>query len=263
MTAKPLAVTGFLAMLAVIAINAMAVLLPLNNMSTGAISDLYPNLFVPAGFTFSIWSLIYILLLMFTIYQVLIASGRVLNPMAAAGRPGSVNQLAILRLFLYTCILNISWIFLWHYLQVRLSVIVMLLFLVTLIALHRKLLALKNISAGQQLFIRLPVSVYLGWISVATIANTTAWLVSESWSGWGIPPETWSSGAIITATLLGVLALIRWRDLAYAGVISWALYGISYKQQDHALVAGTATACMVLLLAGIVFIFFKNRLVKS
>ncbi|MBC6491207.1 TspO/MBR family protein [Flavihumibacter stibioxidans] len=263
MTAKPLAVTGFIAMLAVIAINAMAVLLPLNNMSTGAISDLYPNLFVPAGFTFSIWSLIYILLLMFNIYQVLIASGKVLNPLAPAGRGSSEIQMSVLRLFLLTCILNISWIFLWHYLQIRLSVIIMLLFLVSLIALHRKLLALKNISAGQQLFIRLPVSVYLGWISVATIANITAWLVSESWSGWGIQPETWSSGMIITATLLGVLALIKWRDLAYTGVISWALYGIYSKQHDHALVAKTATAGMVILLAGIVFTFLKKRAAKS
>lgn len=263
MRAKTLSLTTIVAMLAVLAVNAMAVLLPLNNMSTGAISDLYPNLFVPAGFTFSIWSVIYILLIMFTVYQAMMAFGSTLNPMAPAGRTSSPLQLSILRLFLLTCALNIGWIFLWHYLQIRLSVIVMLLFLATLILLHRRLLGLKNLSAGQQLFIRTPISVYFGWISVATIANITAWLVAEDWNGWGIGAETWSSLMIITASILGGYALLKWKDMAYALVICWALYGIFFKQQDHALVAKTAIAGMVILLAGTGFTFLKKRVSKS
>ena len=263
MNPRILSLTSLVAMLVVIAINALAVLLPLNNMSTGAISDLYPNLFVPAGFTFSIWSVIYILLMLFTIYQVMIAWGKSKNPMAPAGRIASPLQVSILRTFLLTCLLNIGWIFSWHYLQIRLSVILMLLFLITLGVLHRKILLLKNLSAGQQIFIRLPVSVYFGWISVATIANITAMLVAENWGAWGIDAEIWSSTMIIIASILGILALYKWKEIPYALVISWALYGISQKQHDHALVAKTAVAGMVILLAGIVFTFLKKRSLRS
>lgn len=263
MNPRILSLTSLVAMLVVIAINALAVLLPLNNMSTGAISDLYPNLFVPAGFTFSIWSVIYILLLMFTFFQVRMAWGKSKNPMVPAGQMASPLQVSILRIFLLTCLLNISWIFSWHYLQIRLSVIVMLLFLIALGVLHRKILLLKNLSAGQQIFIRLPVSVYFGWISVATIANITAMLVAENWGAWGIGAEIWSSTMILIASILGILALYKWKEIPYALVISWALYGISQKQHDHALVAKTAVAGMVILLAGIVFTFLKKRSLRS
>ncbi|MCG7856445.1 tryptophan-rich sensory protein [Flavihumibacter sediminis] len=256
---KTWAVLGLLAMIAVIIVNAMAVMLPLNGMSTGAISDRYPNLFVPAGFTFSIWSVIYALLLTYTIYHLIVA-------FSAPGSRIPYQRLeSVLNLFVVTCILNISWIFCWHYLQIRLSVIVMLLFLSTLIYIYQKLLPLRGeLTLTQKVCIRLPFSVYLGWISVATIANITALLVDMEWQGAGIEAASWSSIMIVVATLLGIYFLVKFKDVAYALVISWALYGIYSRQgADNAMVGNVAQACLFLLLAGAVFTFIRKKIVHT
>jgi len=174
---------NWLLFIIVIATNALANILPINGYNTGQISAFYPNYFVPAGFTFSIWGIIYLFLLNYCIsYTYFTIKQRKF--------PEIIKYLdAITPYFWVTCILNAGWILAWHYLQVGISVVIMLTFLIALIQIfvimQKQVVTLKPLY---QFLIKTPFSVYLGWISVATIANITAYLVHLKWSGiWDRP----------------------------------------------------------------------------
>lgn len=201
----------------VLAVNALANALPLNNKTTGELSDRYVNLFVPAGITFSIWGVIYILLLMMVIYGFL-------NKREDLSKQRYVMSLNF--------ILNIAWIFFWHYEQVFLSWGVMLLLLGTLIKADRFTLP-KALSLREKVFLVLPVHVYLGWISVATIANTTALLVSLNWQGWGLSEVFWTLFVMSAAFILAIVMLLREKNAPFALVIIWAFLGIIIKRTQN------------------------------
>ena len=197
-----------------ILMNYLANALPLNNVTTGQLSDSYPNLFVPAGVTFSIWGIIYLLLLIFCVVQF----------------TGS-NQLVISGitwLFAVTCILNALWIVTWHYRLVPLSLIVMIALLVTLIVINFRIRELPYT------FIKAAFGVYLGWICIATIANVTALLVNYGWTGFGLPEVIWAIGMIVTGALITSFALYTLTN-PYIGLsVIWAFIGIALKRQgDH------------------------------
>jgi len=150
-----------LAYVVMIAANALANILPINNRTTGAVSDSYPNLFAPAGLTFSIWGLIYLLLAGYVVYQF---TKRAANKESLLGK---INPL-----FIATSLANFLWIFAWHYDYIGFSVILMLILLFLLIKIA-DILRREKFSAWEKLFIMAPFSVYFGWITVATIANIT------------------------------------------------------------------------------------------
>jgi hypothetical protein len=224
MNPRTLAILNLLAFAGVIAVNALANALPINGMNTGEVSALYPNRFVPAGFTFSIWSIIYLLMAGFTALSVKWLWN------APDASPGLVFR-DVSPWFIATCVLNAGWIFVWHHLMVGLSVFVMLVFLALLIFIYVKLQPHRSTLRGaNSVFVYGFFTVYLGWICVATIANVTAWLVSMKWGGFGIEPEGWSMTMMAVALLLGVLFIRYGRDHAYAWVIAWALFGIHGSQ---------------------------------
>jgi hypothetical protein len=249
-------ILNLLAFIGVVIVNALAVILPINGMSTAAVSDRYPNLFVPAGFTFSIWSVIYSLLLAHVVFSIIIAFRKKPDPPAieAIGN----TQL----LFFISCLLNMGWILLWHHLQIGLTVLVMLCFLVVLIVIYRKQAAGKaRLSRSNSFFIRRPFLVYLGWISVATIANITAMLVYDNWGAFGWEAWIWACILIIIAAILGLYFSVARKDPAYSLVIAWALYGIYAKQQHGSLqVAQTAGfSCLIVLLTAIAGLYLNFR----
>jgi hypothetical protein len=206
-----------------VVVNGLAVILPINNKSTGQLSDQYPNLFVPAGLTFSIWSVIYLLLTVYCVYELL--------PKVWRNHQQGVFIERIGPLFIFSSILNMGWIFAWHYELVSLSVAIMLLFLLILITIYLKLrIGMSEAPAQEKYLVHLPFSIYLGWISVATIANITALLVYWKWDGFGLSPQLWTVAVIAVAIGLAVSMLIRHRDIFYALVIDWALLGILLKR---------------------------------
>lgn len=225
---------GFLFM---IAMNTLANALPLFGRNTGEISALFPNLFVPAGFTFSIWGLIYLLLLLFTIAQ--------MKGAFSAGKPAPAFVARIGPWFLLSSMANGLWIIAWHALQPLLSLAVMLALLGSLIRLYQALN--EQAGAGEKYAVRLPISVYLGWISVATIANTAAVLVHYDWGGFGISPEVWTVAMIAVAAIAGLFFLWKRSDVPYALVIIWALYGILARTD-----AAQSPAIFYALLGGMV-----------
>ena len=198
-----LKISNLLAFLATIAINAMANALPINGRTTGELSDLYPNLFVPAGITFSIWALIYILLAVFVVYQL---------AAPAAQSTGIVEKIG--PWFLIASAANIGWIFLWHYQRVSASLLAMLLLLAALLAVYLRLgIGVQPAPWRGRLLVQLPFSVYLGWITVATVANVTAMLVNTGWNRFGASEEFWTVVVLAVAALITLAVLFTRSDL--------------------------------------------------
>jgi len=215
-----LKVANLIAFLATVAVNALANALPINGKTTGELSDLYPNLFVPAGVTFSIWGVIYLLLAVFVVYQIVIP-----NRSAA----GFMEKISLL--FILASAANIGWIFLWHHQQATVSLVAMLVLLASLLAIYLRLgIGMQAASWRERLLLHLPFSVYLGWITVATIANVTAVLVHISWNRFGVSEELWTVVILIVVALITLAVLFTRNDLFYALVILWAFLGILLKR---------------------------------
>jgi len=217
-----LSIINLAGFLGTVVVNGLATSLPINNKTTGELSDQYPNLFVPAGLTFSIWGLIYILLAIFTIYSVIIAIKK-----DAAG--SFINKIGLL--FFLSCIANMAWIFAWHYEIVPLSLVIMLLLLGFLIAIYMRLgVGKKGPAKKEQYLVHLPFSVYLGWITIATIANVTALLVDVNWNRFGLSEQFWAVAVIIVGIAIALSVLLRRQDIYYCLVVDWALLGILIKR---------------------------------
>ncbi|MEY3208362.1 MAG: hypothetical protein RL064_393 [Bacteroidota bacterium] len=244
----------------VILVNALANILPINGYNTGQVSGFYPNYFVPAGFTFSIWGIIYLLLftyaIAFTYYT--IKSDKFPKVQAYLNKTNT--------LFLVTCILNISWIFAWHYLQVELSVLIMLFFLTALCKIFIESNKFVQLLKPIQVFLLItPFTIYLGWISVATIANFTALFVKISWNGFGIEAMYWSGLMIFIAVVLGLLFLFKYSAISFTMVIAWALWGIKARQGKEEIINDISSMGLLILLGSIVFFVFgkaKKRLAQ-
>ena len=211
-------ISVILTILATIVVNVLANALPINGQNTGQISDRFQVYFVPAGYVFSIWGLIYLGLIAFAIFQALPSQRE--NPrLRKVGWWIALGGLT-----------NIAWIFLWHYEQFPLTIIAMLVLLCTLILTYLGLdIARSKVSAAEKWAAHLPFSIYLGWITVATVANITSVLDYVQWDGFGIAPEIWMGIVLLAVLVIAILMNFNRRDVAYAAVILWALAGISIK----------------------------------
>lgn len=242
-------------LIGMIAANALANILPINQLNTGQISAFYPNYFVPAGFTFSIWGIIYLLLINYAISYTYFTVLSDKFPKVAA-------YLSVInKWFWVTCFLNASWILAWHYLWIWTSVLIMLLFLSTLIYIFIKGKEKESaLSKTQSFLLYTPFLVYLGWISVATIANITALLVKIDWNGSGISPVTWSLLMMITATILAIYFIWVEKTASYSFVIMWALWGIRAARADDApFLSQAALVGLVLLFILLISGFIKKE----
>jgi hypothetical protein len=224
-----------------ILMNYLANALPLNNVTTGQLSDSYPNLFVPAGITFSIWGVIYLLLLIFCIMQFTVTG------------TGQQAVAAISWLFALSCILNALWIVCWHYRQVSVSLLVMLGILVTLIFIN---MSLRSLPMG---LIKAAFGIYLGWICIAAIANVTTLLVNAGWDGFSIGEQTWTIVMIFTGALIVSVTILRLNNPFIGFSVIWAFIGIAIKRQDdYRTIFLTAIAAM-LIVAGITLWGFLKK----
>lgn len=220
-----------LSLIATLAVNALANIIPFNGITTGEVSDSFKVFFVPAGYVFSIWSLIYLLLIGFSIYQALPAQRE--NP-----RLRKIGWL-----FAAANLINAAWMFAWHYFLLPLSLVLMLALLVVLIAIYLRLGIGRTPTRGiEQVLVNLPFSIYLGWITVATVANTTNTLDYLGWKGGGIDPQVWAAVMLGAASLIGLLMALTRRDAGYLLVLVWAFIGIAVKFPGTAVVAPAAWA---------------------
>lgn len=222
--------------------NYLANALPLNNKTTGELSDSFPNLFVPAGLTFSIWGVIYILLLLYVIFQFKDSNALAVSKISLA--------------FGITCLLNALWIVFWHYGKLPLSLLVMAGLLASLIYIN---IAIRDLPFG---IIKASFGIYLGWICIATIANVTAVLVTSGWNGFNISQEVWTIIMIAVGTLLVALAIYRLNNPFLGLAVVWAFLGIAIKRQDdYKTILITAVIAMVVISGVTIWGFMRKNIV--
>lgn len=239
---------NILLFLGVIAVNTLAVVLPLGGRSTGEISDMYPTPITPAGYAFMIWSVIYLLLAGFVIYQ---ANRSYENR-------DSVQAIGIW--FVVSCVLNMAWIVLWHYLYIEWSLAAMIALFFSLLIIYRKTRAITFPTRGETWFVRLPFSIYLGWISVATLVNIAVVLSKHEWNGLGLSSPQRAILMLAIGAVLAVLISFRPRDGVLPLVFVWAYIAIAVKQQDTRNVYLTAgTLAIILFVYAIWLLFIRTR----
>jgi hypothetical protein len=227
-----------------IVMNYLANALPLNNKTTGELSDQYPNLFVPAGITFSIWGIIYILLLVFLILQFRESNKSLVVSIGWA--------------FALSSLLNALWILAWHYELLPLSLLIMIGLLGCLLFISWKIYPLPLA------WTKAAFGVYLGWICIATIANVTALLVNYNWNGWGIPDQIWAIIMIGIGMVITAFALIRFQN-PYIGLAAiWAFTGIVIKRLGNNTYIETAAVIAIgMMIVVTVWVFMYPTFYKS
>jgi len=256
---KLLQVGNIIAVILTIIVNSLANILPIGGKYTGELSDNIPNLFVPAGITFAIWGIIYVLIILFAIYLAkdLFKKEKTTKPFLEK----------ISYFFILASLANIIWIFLWHYEQILLSLLAMVLLFVSLLVIYLRLnIGIEKVSMKEKLFVHIPISVYIGWITVATIANVTAVLVTIGWDGFGISEQIWTILILIVVTLLTLIIIVTRRDIAYSLVIVWALLGVVLKRLStdqiygvQTQIATTAAIAIIVIIATLIITMFRIR----
>jgi benzodiazapine receptor len=194
----------------------------IGGQNTAAISNNNPTLVTPAGYVFSIWGVIYILLGAFVVYQ------------ALPRERDSDYRRKIGSLFVLSSLINISWIFVWQFEIYILSVALIFALLLSLIAIYLRLnIGRSKVKYSERLVVHLPFSVYLGWITIASIADVAVTLTAYDWNGFGISPEMWAIIVVATALVITILMLGVRKDVAYALVVIWALIGIGVNHSNN------------------------------
>lgn len=235
-----LAAGNLIALLATIAVNYLSNAIPFSGQTAGDIAAKFDVIFKPAGYAFTIWGLIYLSLLIFAIYQIL-----------PAQRQSGLSE-KIGPFFILSCIANASWLYFWHQERFFLTVILMLVLLFSLIAIYLRLgIGAQPVGAVERWFVHLPFSLYLGWISVATIANLTIFLASIDWSGFGLSPSFWFGVVLLAGLLLSFSMSWQRHDLAYGLVIVWAFVAVAVQNSgvpSASLLSWLAAALSVIVL---------------
>jgi benzodiazapine receptor len=228
---------NIIAFIVTLAVNGLAGTTVLNGRTTAQVSDLYSNPFTPAGYVFAIWGIIYALLLVFAVYQ------------ALPKQKDKPFQKQISALFILSSVLNVVWLFLWQYDYITVSVVLMFALLATLTTIYLRLDIGKSVvPLKEKLCVHLPFSVYLGWITVASIANVAAALVSVGWDGFGLSAETWAIAAMSIALIVTLIVIAARKDTAYSLVVVWALAGIAVKQSTHPNIVAVAEVGIAVIL---------------
>ncbi|MFW9919354.1 MAG: hypothetical protein ACFFED_07130 [Candidatus Thorarchaeota archaeon] len=254
MNSKFLQIMNVIAVIAAIVFNALVNIIPVNNITTGAVSDAFPNLFTPPGYVFAIWAVIYTLAIIFMVYQV----------RSNQRAESYLGQIGIL--YLVGSIINIVWLVVFHFsygneVLFPITTLLILGFLVTLLLIYTRLgIGLSEVSVGQKLGVHLHISVYLGWISLASIANIAS-MINVIVPGIALETQVlWTTLILIVALVLTMLMLFLRRDFAYGLVVIWASVGIATKQAVHPLIYFTALGTAIIVLAVILLLpFLKGK----
>lgn len=231
------------ALVLVVALNAFANVFRLGGQTTGQVSADYPTLFTPAGVTFSIWGALYLLMLIFAIFQMGITKNEV---------EGINMRLDVDLWFVISCAMNAGWVISWHFGAIGLSVLFILGLLVSLVQIVDRIELHKFSSAAGRVSV-IGFHLYLGWICAATIANMSVFLTKIHWSGWGLSEEAWTIMVLIVAAALGIaLSIVRKAPAATLALV-WAFAGILVRHVSITGYQAQYPLIIVTILAGIAF----------
>jgi hypothetical protein len=242
-----------------VAVNALANILPLNGMNTGEVAEQYSNLFTPPPFTFLIWGLIYLMLAGFILFQFGAFRGN-----ESTYREDLIREIG--PYFAISSIANAAWIFAWHYGIIGVSVVLILIILYSLSVIVFEISKYDLLPLREKIFVKYPFSIYFGWITVAVIANIAAFLVSISWDGFGWPQSVWTVILLVIGLLITAAVTLKNRDIAYGLVVIWAYSGILYRHLSKTGYAGqypaviwTLILSLVLLVGIVVYLYFRKK----
>ena len=226
-------------------VNTLSNFYPLNGLNIGAISNtLFAQVqIVPASYAFVIWGVIYLGLFALGIYQ---------------ARPSQRQNSALRRigfLLVWACGAQAIWVFIFLSRWFALSTIAMVGILLPLIGAYLRLdVGCRPVTRAEQWWVHRPVSLYLGWITVASIVNVALALYAHNWTGWGIAPSIWTMGLMMISAIIAAVITLQRRDLVFTGVIVWALVAISLRQMTEPLIwitGAIAVSVLVLLVLGL------------
>ena len=135
----------------------------------------------------------------------------------------------------------------------------MLLLLLTLTQLYLKIKKVALLSLAEKWLVKLPFTLYFAWISVATIANVSAYLVSVNWDGGFFTPLIWTILMMGIAVVLAAWISMRFREPGFALVVVWALFGIFWRHQEdgNASLTMVSLGYMLILVAWVVLVLIK------
>jgi len=237
-----------IALAATLAVNYLANALPINGQTSAEVANRLPIYFVPANYVFGIWGIIYILLIGYAVYQ---------------ARPSQRENPQLRRigyLFVLSSIANSAWLVLFHYEYFPLTMVAMVVVLLSLIGIYLRLgIGKTEVSGAEKWLTNIPFSVYLGWITVATIANASYVLYDTNWDGFGLSGAVWATIMLVVAAAITITIIITRRDIAYTAVIVWALVGIVVKQSGTAPVAITAALMAAAVIGAAVVTSLRAR----
>lgn len=249
---KKFQIINILAVVFTIVMNALANILPFNGVNTGAVADSFPNYFTPPGYVFAIWGVIYVLLFVFMVYQAR-------KNQVDAEYLGKIGYL-----YLIGAVLNVAWLIVFHYsygntpLLVWSELLIVGFLVVLLLTYVRLEIGIKEVPLGQKLAVHLATSVYLGWISLATIANTAAVLNSNLTIAIDVQ-YIWTALVLVVALLITTLMIWLRRDIAYGLVVIWASTGIASKWMSIPLIFNTAIIVAVVIALLILIVPFVRK----
>ena len=234
-------------------INGLGAFGLINGLSQKAVSDMYLTLITPAPFTFSIWSVIYTLLIISMVVMI------VKNKNSYYG--SAIDRISVL--FWISCGLNIIWIICFSYTQIGLSTIFIFAFVITLTLIVKQI---GKIQTKQHWLLPAAFGMYAGWLLIATVVNTAAWLVKVEWGGFGISAEIWSAIVLVVAVGLTVIVVLRTKNAMFPIPIAWGYFGIYQFLMAPAGFQGQYSLLPIVALLGIVFLiglsgiqFYRNH----
>jgi benzodiazapine receptor len=237
-----------LALILVLLINFWFEYLPLNGKTAGQIYKLFPVYFTPAPYVFSIWSLIYVLLIGFIIYL---------------ARNRNKQRQLIYQIgpwFILSCVFNCLWLFLWHYMYIKAALIAMAGLLLSLILLYQTVKKENNpLSTWGKWLAQLPFSLYFSWVCITAIINVCVVLNQTRWDRFGTNEENWTAIVLIFALLFAILFGVMTKDLVFALVFIWAFIGIAIINKQTALILHSAALCAIVLTLYATMAAFQNK----
>lgn len=220
MEAQGLRILNLVFFVLMVAVNIGAELLPLNSITTQKVSANYNTLLTPPGFTFAIWGVIYSWLFLFVLFQL-----GLFHKKGTGDNPDLIHSISVF--FILSCVLNMGWIFAWHYELITLCFVLIFSMWASLFFAYIRLKR-ETTNAREYFFIQMPFSLYLAWISAAMTINYLIMIKSQIPDLLGLSETAWSSGLIIALFLLSELILFRYKDFTFAIGALWAFAGILY-----------------------------------
>jgi len=213
-------IAQLIAFISTLFVNYLANAKPINGLTSAEVSDKFPNLLVPAGFTFAIWGLIYTLVACYLIYYATVLVKKI---------SGTVYQFQNLALvFIASCILNSIWLISFHHLKIGLSLLIMIGLLSSVCYLFLR----TQYQIQLSLWPKFAFESYFAWLNIATVANFCAFFVWTEWDGFGVSEVNWAYIILLVLISLGLFVSIKFKTIIYPLVISWAIFGIHSKLQE-------------------------------